>query len=172
MNQMEEFIKEHCRDYGTYPMVFDKNIGLDITIPNHPELKVAPPREYKAVIKITTFRGTCYEAVHYYGDIEASGPHLTIQEEDGSVMSIGGYVCEEYQKMSRDKKALIDGRYRIEILRGVTQKEIDDDPDRWYGYDPGDSTNAFYSKSEIFAIAKKIIEYRFPGWEIELDDCC
>lgn len=173
MEQIDEkFIKEHCRDRYEYPMVFSKDIGLDITIPNHPELKVRPPHKYEARVEITTFRGTCYEAVHYYGRINADAPYLVQQQDNGEWYSVGGYICEEWKNMDRNVKALINSSYEIEIVRPITQAEIDKDPDRWYGYEAGMSTNGFYSKAEIFSIAKKIIEYRFPGWEIKLDDWC
>ena len=173
MDQIDEkFIENHCHDRGQYPLIFTKETGLDITIPNHPEYVVRPPHKYEARVEITTFRGTCFEAVHYYGRIYADAPYIAQQQENGGWCSVGGYLCEEWKNMDRSLKDLIGSRYEIELVRPVTRTEIEKDPDRWYGYEVGSSTNAFYSKAEIFSVAKKVIEYRFPGWEIKLDDWC
>lgn len=169
----QEFIENHCRDRRSgYPVVFDKSYGLDVVIPNHPEYKVEPPQRYVATIRVSTFRGVSMGAIHYYGRIEATAPEITCIGSRGEKCTIGGYICEEWKKMSDEEKKFVGERYEIELVRPVTQNEIDEDPDRWYGYDAGDKTNGFYSKEEIFSLAKKIIEYRFPGWEIELDDWC
>ena len=169
---MEQFIKDHCRDNDKYPLVFTKDLGIDITIPNHPELVVRALQNPVAKIKISTFRGISWDAVHYYGKIYADGPELREIQSDGSECSIVGYICKEYNEMSDEQKNLIKGRFTIEIVRPLTQEEIDKDPKRWEMYEAGSKTNGFYHKQDIINIATKIIEYRFPGWKIEIDDCC
>ena len=167
----KEFIMTHCRDRrGGYPFVFTKDYGLDVIVPNHPEYTVKPPLNYTVRVEITSWRGISFNAIHFYGKIIANGPYLSMTGEDGRECSVGGYICEEWKTMSPADKKFVNDNYEIEIVRPLTQKEIDEDPDRWYGYKAGMETNGFYSQAEIFSIAKKIIEVRFPGWEMKIDD--
>lgn len=170
-NTDKEFIMAYCRDRRQgYPFVFEKNYGLDMKVPNHPEYFVQAPRDQTVKVEITTWRGTSWNAIHFYGRIIAPAPNLCQIGSDGQVYSVGGFICKEWSEMSPADKKFVNEKYEIEIVRPLTQKEIDEDPDRWHGYEAGIETNAFYSPSEIFAIAKKIIKARFPGWEMEVDD--
>lgn len=170
-NTDKEFIMTHCLDHRKgYPFVFTKDYGLDVVVPNHPEYKVKPPLNYTVRVIITSFRGISFNAIHYYGRIIANGPYLSMVEDDGCEYSVGGFICKEWAEMSPADKKFINDSYEIEIIRPLTQKEIDEDPDRWHGYYAGAKTNGFSSIEEVCFIAKQIIDARFPGWETKIDD--
>ena len=51
----KEFIMAHCRDRRQgYPFVFEKNYGLDMKVPNHPEYFVKAPHNQTVKVEITT----------------------------------------------------------------------------------------------------------------------
>lgn len=159
MSNIEDFVRNHCRDWGKYPIVFTRETGMDIVIPNHPELVVTAPREYTLTIFVSSFIGICVDAIHYYAKIIAKGPHLRKGD-----YSVGGFVCEEFQELPKEKKDLVYGFFEVEVLRPVTRGEIEYDPRRWEGYEEGFLTNAFSSREAALAMAIKIAMIRFPGW--------
>lgn len=61
-------------------------------------------------------------------------------------------------------------QYRIDVLKELSQADIDSDPSRWEGYFAGDMTNAFSSKEEALKIADAVANLRFPDWLIETKD--
>jgi hypothetical protein len=171
---------DHSHTYGLdiYPDVFDANIGMDFHLDEHPDWypKIAGWRDKRTVvIEITSFRGMCWNAIHYYAKLKADGVNICSDEigSDGEIKSVShaGYLGEEYKSLPKEKQSIWNSRYEIEIVRPVTQEEIDSDPDRWYGYDAGWPTNGFENKSELIKTAKKVAELRFPeGWDIIVED--
>lgn len=179
-----EFALEHSRIYGCgkYPDVMPLDFGMDLHLETKPELypeinyaydfRHPDVKERTVKLVITTFRGMCWEAVHYYGKLRADGINIIEEhkENDGKVHRyvVGGHICEEFSKLPN--KDFYDSWYDFEILRPVTQEDIDKDPDRWHGYEVGWTTNAFESKEEIIKIAKKVVAARFPGWKFKIVD--
>ncbi|MBR4413629.1 MAG: hypothetical protein IKS60_08425 [Lachnospiraceae bacterium] len=185
-----EWAKEHSRDNGCYPDVFDKDAGLkDFHLNEHPDWFPVtggyrpvldengnPVRdEHGRVLRrrgikltITSFRGVAFDAIHYYGKIHAEGIDIV----DGEGYTHSGYLGDEFKSWPKEKQDLY-GDYTIEIVRSVTQEEIDKDPERWKFYHPGNKTDAFETQQEIIDIAKKIVALRFPdGWEpLEIEKC-
>ena len=166
----KEWIEAHCRNHGRYPLIFDKNFGADIKIPGRPDYYIEVREKPVVRIEITSWRGISIGAVHWYANIRADAPNICSKDENGRVTSHCGYISEEWKQMPKEITDMIGGEYRIEVQRPVTQADFDKDPDRWEGYEIGWSTDAFDTKTEAFNTAKKIAEYRFPGWEIELED--
>ena len=178
-----EFALEHSRTYGSgkFPDVMPLDFGMDFHLETKPELypkinysydwKNPDNKERTVKLVISTFRGMCWEAIHYYGKLRADGIDIIEEQvdKDGKThrMTVGGFICEEFRNMPN--KDFYDSWYDFEIVRPVTQEEIDKDPDRWYGYEPGWTTNAFYSKQEIIKIAKKVVAARFPGWKFVIE---
>ena len=174
-----KYAMEHSRDEGAYPIVFDKDAGFrdtdDCFIPEHPDFH--PVREgkyagkdekgnpiFKPQVKldISSFRGISIGAIHYYGKLKADG----IKFVDGEGNGHFGYLGESVRNWPKEKQDLYDSSYHIEIVRPVTQEEIDKDPMRWDGYCAGWETNGFESIEEIKKIAQKVFKARFPeGWE-------
>ena len=179
-----EFALEHSRTHGSgnFPDVMPLDFGMDFHLETKPELypeinytyNFEHPEVKERTVKlvISTFRGMCWEAVHYYGKLHADGISIIEEEvdKDGKThkMSVGGFICEEFRNMPN--KGFYDSWYDFEILRPVTQEEIDKDPDRWHGYKAGWTTNAFYSKQDIIKIAKKVVAARFPGWKFVIEE--
>lgn len=170
-NADKEFILKHCRDFcDGYPYVFTKDFGLDVVIPNHPEYVVKPPIDYTVRLDITSWRGISINAIHYYGEIVAMGPYLSKTDEHGDSLCVGGFICDEWGAMSRNDRKFVNEDYRIEVVRPLSQNEIDEDPERWRGYIEGCSVNSFCSLDDVISISKKIIRARFPGWTMEIND--
>ena len=187
-----EWAMEHSRNEGRYPDVFDKDAGLnDFHLDEHPDYFVEtggykplldengePMRDERGrvikrrriVLRITSFRGVSFNAIHYYGKIEADGFNIV----DGEGYTHSGYIGDEFKSWPKEKQDLYDHVYSIEIVRPVTQEEIDKDPERWKFYYAGAKTNGFETQQEIIDIAKKIVAIRFPeGWEpLEIEKCC
>lgn len=165
MNDREkEFIEAHCRDFGKYPLVITKDLGLDVIVPDRPDLKPVATSCSEVTLCITSFRGISIGAVHFYGTLEYSGPSLS----DGKSF-YGGYISDGWSKMSRDITSLF-GLLRIEITRPVTSSDLSNDPIRWEGYEVGDSTNSFDTKESILAVATQIVKLRFPECVMKIDD--
>lgn len=68
--------------------------------------------------------------------------------------------------MRKRKVRSTNGIMNLSLRRPTTSEEIERDPDRWHGYDPGDFTSSFDTKEEIIALAKECFKMRFKGeWE-------
>ena len=108
-------------------------------------------------IEIRSFRGLCGGAIHYYATLYINVANVC----DNSSVSgyLGGIeIPNEYQTI------------KGEFVRPLTQKEKDNQPDRWgYGYQVGDLVNAFESLQEIENLIKKL-KKKFPSdeWKVEI----
>lgn len=152
-------------DNGDYPEIIPVDYGNDLVLKSHPEIKakIRNPRTVK--IDITTFGVT-----HYYADIIADGVDFIEETERGTTMHLG-YVCDELFKIRKKDRGKYESKYRIVVLRLVTQDEIKQYPIRWEGYNAGDTTNAFYSKEEALEKAIRIVKARFgKGWVLKLEN--
>lgn len=157
-------------DSGNFPDIIPVDYGLDLVLKTKPEYKVKIRTPRKINIDISTYRGISAGAIHYYAQINADGIIITEEREDGTVTH-GGYICEEFSQISRKQRGKYDGIYTIEVMRKLTQKEIEDDPIRWERYKPGDNTNAFYTKKEALEQAIQIAKLRFgKGWTLVLEN--
>lgn len=165
MNDREkEFIEAHCRDFGKYPLVITKDMGLNVVVPDRPDLKPTAPSRFDVKLRITSYMGISIGAMHFFGTLEYSGPYLS----DGESWH-GGYISEGWSKMSRDIKDLF-GLLRIEVLRPVTSFDLISDPIRWEGYDEGDPTNSFVTKESLLTVATQIVKLRFPEFKMIIND--
>ena len=177
-NNELQWALDHSLNTDCYPDVFDKNIGMDFHLNDHPncypQIASYSYNEERTVhIEITSYRGMCFDAIHYYATIKADGVKLCEDiEENGKKSTIihGGYLGEEYNNLPREKRGIWTSRYEIEGEITLTQEEIYKDPKRWEYYDVGDKTNAFESKSELIETAKKVAKIRFPEWNVEIED--
>jgi hypothetical protein len=176
-NEEIKWAKQHSIDNGCYPDVFNEDIGMDFHLDEYPERY--PSKDFhedgrKCLIKITTYRGMCYGAKHYYAEIEADG--IDIREDridekgNKKTYSIGGYMGKEFNSLPREKQGEYERFYNIEAARVVTQQDIDKDEDRWAGYKPGYKTNAFDTPTEAEETALKVAKIRFPkGWNFVVE---
>lgn len=72
---------------------------------------------------------------------------------------------------AEDKNPLAAPNYKIELVRPVTQEEIDKNESRWRGYEAGWNTNAFDSPKDVVALAKEVCKARFKGnWKLKITD--
>lgn len=159
-----DWLEKHCRDFGKYPSVITKDMGLDLVISDRPDLLAKPPERFEVELEITSFKGFSPGAVHYYGVLCYVGPTIT----DGKAI-YGGYISEVYKAMGREVTDLYR-TIRIEVTRPVTEEEINNDPDRWEGYCEGYSTSSFNTKSALLAVATNIVKLRFPDFKMTISD--
>nr|DAV98171.1 MAG TPA: hypothetical protein [Caudoviricetes sp.] len=107
-------------------------------------------------IEIRSFRGLCGGAIHYYATLYINVANVC----DNSSVSgyLGGIeIPNEYQTI------------KGEFVRPLTQKEIDEQPDRWYWYQAGDLVNAFESLEEIESLIKKLKKkFASKEWKVEI----
>lgn len=84
-------------------------------------------------------------------------------------LGIAVIYANNFQNKQKEQRKY-DSQYRIEVLRHVTKEEIEQYPVRWRGYEPGDTTNAFYTEKEAFEQAAKIAKARFgKGWVFDFE---
>lgn len=108
-------------------------------------------------IEIRSFAGLCGGATHYYATL-----HIDVNNVcDNSSVSgyLGGIeIPNEYQTI------------KGEFVRPLTQKEKDNQPDRWgYGYQVGDLVNAFESLQEIEGLIKNLKKkFSSKEWKVEI----
>lgn len=108
-------------------------------------------------IEISSFCGLCGGAIHYYATLYIKVNNVC----DNSSVSgyLGGIeIPNEYQTI------------KGEFVRPLTQKEIDNQPNRWdFGYEVGDLVNAFESIEEIENLIKKFKKkFSSKEWKVEI----
>lgn len=78
---------EHCWDRRDYPEVISDDAGLDISIPRF--ITRGPWREHnrprRITLNVTTYIGTSWNAVHYYGNLDIEG--ISFSQEDSPARS-------------------------------------------------------------------------------------
>ena len=162
---------KHCRDTKYYPdtlpdvIPVDFGVGIKFKDDEGIEYTTLPRDRYDGIIRgeITSWRGISAGAIHCYAKIHMSEPMLSY-EEDGKThtASISGYFDRH---KPNDAKS-----FTIEVVRKLTSKEVEDDPQRWDCYHVGDLTNCWESEEEVIELVKKIIRNRFKGWKYEIED--
>lgn len=108
-------------------------------------------------IEIRSFAGLCGDAIHYYATLYINVSNVC----DNSSVSgyLGGIeIPDEYQTI------------KGEFVRPLTQKEMNEQPDRWgYEYQVGDLVNAFESLEEIESLIKKLKKkFSSKEWKVEI----
>lgn len=173
-NSELKFALESSQDKGQYPDIFNADLGSDFRLETKPEYFPLIDTPRKVVIEITSFMGACAWAEHYYAEIRADGVSICSKEIRNRKVQIvrhGGYVCEEYAKLPKEKKDIWDSCYSIEVTRPVTQEMINANPSRWENYEVGYWTNAFDTKESVIEVAKRIVAARFTkDWVVKIDD--
>ena len=107
-------------------------------------------------IEISSFCGLCGGARHYYATL-----YINVSNVCGNI-SISGYlrgidIPNEYQTI------------KGEFVRPLTQKEKDEQPDRWAGYQVGDLVNAFESLQEIESLIKNLKKkFSSKEWKVDI----
>ena len=107
-------------------------------------------------IEISSFCGICGGAIHYYAKL-----YIKVSNVCGN-SSVSGYlggieIPNEYQTI------------KGEFVRLLTQKEKDEQPDRWAGYQVGDVVNAFESLKEIESLIKNLKKkFSSKEWKVEI----
>lgn len=123
---------------------------LDLSLEAHGE-------NITVTLNVTTYIGTSWNAVHYYGNLDIEGISFS-QEDSPNTMT----MCSETYN-AEEKNPLAGGMYHIELVRPVTREEIEEDNSRWWGYEIGSNTNAFHSPEDVIALAKEVCKARFKG---------
>ncbi len=164
--KIKEAIK-YCWDRKDYPEVFKDDAGLDISIPGFitTGLWIRKNSPRTVTLNITTYRGTSWNAIHYYGSIMVEGIYFSPEDRPDTYT-----MCKETYE-AENKNPLAAMSYKIELVRPITSEEIEKADSRWDGYKAGDDTNAFNSPEDILALAKEICKARFLGnWKLIIID--
>lgn len=108
-------------------------------------------------IEISSFCGLCWDAVHYYAKL-----HINVSNVCDS-SSVSGYldgieIPNEYQTI------------KGEFVRPLTQKEKDEQPNRWdHWYQVGDLVNAFESLEDIESLIKNLKKkFSSKEWKVKI----
>lgn len=172
--ELQEIINRSKAERHTYPDVFSADCGLDIIIPER-RLHAVPtwgrrkgnPKR-RATLNITTYRGLCADAIHYYGSIRIQGVHMEYDNEPGHAT-----MDDEIENLL----PLSGYSYELKLSRPVTQEDKDADKEarceadiRFQWYNVGDMTDRFNSLKELIDFAKIVFKNRFVGnWEFYIE---
>lgn len=123
--------------------------------------------DYKGEYRKATFSTHSYVGyggIHYYGSIKFYTSNVCITPGKTG-RSISGYL--KGIELPEESKTV-----RIDILRPLELKEINEDKNRWEYYKEGDLVNAFYNEEDILKIFKECVNQIFKGkWIINTDLC-
>ncbi|MDE7377517.1 MAG: hypothetical protein K2N13_00965 [Paraprevotella sp.] len=163
-------IRDYMNNYESdFPLVIDDKAGLDYkddetqAIPHNSCIYQKKSKTRCVKLEISSFRGISWGAMHYYGNLLADG--IDFQSLDNPKITTSNWEAAK-------KNPLYQWKYKFELRRPLTLKEMDRDPDRWAGYMPDSFTSSFDTKEEIIALAKECFKMRFKGeWELWVEDC-
>ena len=168
-NITPENIKDYMNCYESdFPLKIEDKAGLDFKDEKSKAILAdtciysKKSKKRSVVLEISSFSGISWGAVHYYGKLIADGIEFQMLDRPN---------CTTSNFEARELNPLHQWRYEFDLCRPMTQEEIDNDPDRWYGYYPGTFTSSFETKEEIIALAKECFKFRFVGeWELWVND--
>lgn len=121
-----------------------------------PGVVILKTKKRQAEIEICSFQGFCCDAVHYYAKL-----YIFVDNVCGDSV-VSGYlegieIPNEYQTI------------KAEFVKPLTQKEIDEYPNRWEYYQVGDLTNAFESLQEIESLIENLKKkFSSKEWKVEI----
>lgn len=153
----------NLEDHFYHPEILpiDMNVGLGYEfLIDGVEIITAGEFDKKGEFRIARVNIKTYGVEHCYCNINI---HVDNSEKANPDRCHFGYlggvvVPKEYRS------------FTIDLLRLVTQEEIDKYPCRWKGYEVGDKTNAFYSVGEIISLLMDVKDLIFKGkWILEVD---
>lgn len=151
-----EQIKECCYDLCNVPFEIPDSYFEGVVGKVYHTDKAERPREVK--LEITSFRGVCWNAVHYYGTMIVYGAPVRKGDEK---------QCH-YGYLGEDTQLFKDKDIRIELWRYLTEKEhdvlrkIDRDIE---------VTNGWMYKADLIKFGKEVFKTRFKGdWKLVIKD--
>lgn len=108
-------------------------------------------------IEISSFCGLCGGAIHYYAKLRINVSNVCGNSSASGYLG-GIEIPNDYQTI------------KGEFVRPLTQKEIDEQPDRWdCWYQVGDLVNAFESLKEIESLIKDLKKkFSSKDWKVEI----
>lgn len=151
-------MKKCCMDRGNYPFVILDNYGEGIRGKKYFTDVTRKPREVRLVI--TSYRGICWDAQHYYA---------TLCEFGAPIKVIGGdprTTCRGW--LGEDTELFNNIDIGIELWRKITKKERTNNPGRYRDYE---TTNGWCDKNKLIAFGKEVFAARFSGdWVLKIED--
>ena len=121
--------------------------------------KVKPPKGYTFKLSsrdinivISSFRGACPGAVHYYCDIKFHCPSLYRGDTTGCGPS--------WPKIGN----IFQWGKTMNVYRPIKEEDLADKYSDWTGYDVGDMTHRWTNVQNAIACAKKVIKLRFRNY--------
>jgi hypothetical protein len=148
-----------------------KNRGLGVTFSDDKGNLWETVSSYDGAVVhliITTFRGICIGAVHYYGSLTVVANNVKCVKSVDGYQAVGD-VCNISGGFDRFKPKEALG-LKIELKRSLSKTELSSIRFKDYKVFKKPKTSGFNSVEEVRAEAKKIFEKHFEkGWKIEED---
>lgn len=172
--ELQEIVNRSISERYTYPDIFTDDIGLDSIIPGE-YVHAIPSWGHRAsnmirrvTLVISTFRGLCANAIHYYGKLNIQGVFMELNGKPGYIRSSN--VWDRDFPLSSES-------YTLKLMRPITQEDKEKDKkaicegDVCFKYqEVGDLTERFNSIEELIDFAKIVFKNRFKGkWELYVD---
>lgn len=162
-NINKENIDDYLVSFDKFPEKISTDAGLDYN-DGVLETVIAGRNADKRIVRIeiTSFIGSGWSAMHYYGSLIGTGVRFRYIENPN---------CYTTNHDAVKENPLYNLQYKLELWRPVNKEEKEKDPNRWEDYDIGDFTPSFETKEEIIDLAKKCFRLKFSGdWELWVDD--
>lgn len=157
---LQNAISRCQNDYYNYPDVIDSSAGLykvpELNVVGIPTWnRINKNNKRKIILNITTFKGIAFNAIHYYGKLEVDGVYTATSNDVNTSRNLSS---EEIKK-----HPLLDYKYIFNILRPITNDEIELNPNRNYYYKEGDLIKNFNSIQSLIDDTINILKLRFTG---------
>lgn len=167
--ELQEIIKRSQSERYEYPDIFTDDCGLDLKGYNG-KYKAMPSWGHRKsntlrriTLEITTYRGICGDAIHFYGKLVVQGVEM---KRDPNEKDYDIHKASEW----KDKNPLSAYQYWLKLTRPVTQAELDADKNarypaevRFEWADVGDLTERWNSTEELIDFATQVVKARFKG---------
>ena len=169
MENIKEYVLSHIRQIGgdiinaEFPLSKTYGEGFSFEYNGKKYITRGITKKGKRVCTffISTFVGLCGGARHYYCRMSAI---MQNGDETDITHSICGY-------MGGVEIPLQNRTLEWEICHILTEEDIKKDPCRYEYCKPGDTTNAFEDKNEIYQIIEQFKKAFVPGeWEIQINE--
>jgi len=181
MERQEIIERSQCKDLEfNYPDIFTDDCGLGYEAETERngvirKLRAVPTWGYRkqnekrrVTLKISTYRGQCADAIHYYVEMYIQGVNMEFVDEPGHSTMSGGWEKDN---------PLSSYSYSLTLTRAVTQADKDEDEkafceaEKHYEYyRVGQQIPKFNTLKDVHELAMEVFKARFSGnWELWID---
>lgn len=150
-------LNEHFRNPELFPINQNRGEGFEFKLHDDTFITTGNKDDKNPEFREARLDITTYGVEHYYGKLKVYINNVDKNKPNRSVSGyLGGVVLPEESK-----------DINLDVVRLVTQADIDADRVRWEDYHVNDKTNAFYTEEEIVEIVESLKDELFKGkWVI------